>query len=204
MSRFTPAWFADLPDFTPRPCTKVVIVDSQVLSDPGSPTLRSDAAFDFLFQDPRIVLQIGDVVINETLNSVGIDDKGTEPDRKGRPVQVGPSHHRPGLPVALHQRMWEGQAALQAQGKLVLTRAMLPGQRSPITGWPRSSRMSADGEWGRKDARMLADALVRRLPVFIADQRCRDAFAIGLANPVLLAELKLHGLDAFAQRLFVG
>ena len=34
-------------------------------------------------------------------------------------VQVGPVTYRPGLPVALRPRMWEGQAALQAQGKLV-------------------------------------------------------------------------------------
>ncbi|HEY0419903.1 MAG TPA: hypothetical protein VGC80_10320, partial [Acetobacteraceae bacterium] len=178
---FTPAWLADLPEFGPRPGAKVVIVDNQVLSFRLLDG-RSDAVFDFLFQDPRIVLQIGDQVINETLNSVGIDDKGTEPDRRGRPVQVGPATYRPGLPLALHQRMWEGQAALQAQGKLVLNRAMLPSQRIAYYKLASLTENACGRRMGPKDARMVADALVRRIPVFTADQRCRDAFAVGLAN----------------------
>jgi hypothetical protein len=198
----TPGWFERLPRFRPGSDARVVIIDNQVLSYRLLDG-RSDPVFTFLFQDPRIILQIGGQTIDETLHSVAVDDRGTEPDRRGRPVRVGPETYRPGLPPDLHARMWQGQAALLAQGKLFLARAMLPVQRVAFNGLVPLIEAACGRRVGPKDARVVADALVRRIPVFTLDQRLRDGFTHGLANPVLAAELRRLDLAEFAAALFV-
>lgn len=200
---FTPDWFADLPLFRPGAAARVVIIDNQVLSYRLLDG-RSDALFNFLFQDPRLVLQIGGQTIDESLHSVAVDDKGTEPDRRGRPVRVGPETYRPGLPVALHRRMWEQQGALLAQGKLFLARAMSPAQRLVFDVLAPMIEACCGRRVGPKDARVVADALARRIPLFSLDNRLREGLAVGLLNPALAQELRRMGLDGFAARLFVG
>lgn len=199
----TPPWFGRLPDYSKRADTKVVIVDNQVLSYRLLDG-RSDPDYDFLFLDPRVVLQIGRQVIDETLRSVGIDDKGTEPDRRGRPIRVGPETYRPGLPVALHQRMWEGQAQLQAQGKLILVGAFAtPHQRMLYERLAALIEAACGRRMGPKDARVVADAMARRIPLYSGDGRARNALANGIRDVVLDAELRGAGLAGFAANMFL-
>jgi hypothetical protein len=205
-----PSWFSRLPEFKPRPGTKVVIVDNQVLSYRLLDN-RTNVDYDFLFSDPRVVLQIGRQVINETLHSVGIDDKGLKLnaddrpvlDAKGQPIRIGPVTYRPGLLSALHQRMWTGQAQLQERGKLVLVGAMYPAQRIVYGRLTTIIENVCGKGMGPKDARVIADALVRKIPLFSADNRARDAFTKGIASTVLSAELCATGLTAFAASMFV-
>ena len=198
-----PAWFAGLPLFRPGGPQRVVIIDNQVLSYRLLDG-RANPLFNFLFEDPSLVLQIGGQTMDETLHSVAVDDSGMEPDRRGRPRQVGPVTWRPGLPGPLNQAMWERQADLVMRGKLFLARAMPPPLRVAYDAlWP-----VIEGATGRRvgaqDARVLADALVRRIPVFTLDQRLRDGFAAGRPNAALRAELARLGLDGFVDGLFVG
>ncbi|RVT95682.1 hypothetical protein EOD42_15920 [Rhodovarius crocodyli] len=200
---FTPAWFEGLPMFRQGGAARVVIIDNQVLSYRLLDG-RSDEVFNFLFQDPRIVLQIGGQTMDETLHSVAVDDTGLEHDRRGRPTRVGPETYRPGLPAALNQRMWEQQGALVAQGKLFLARSMLPAQRLVFDVLAPMIHAACGRRVGPKDARVVADALARRIPLYSLDNRLRDGLAVGLLNQALARELQRLGLDGFAARLFVG
>ena len=199
----TPTWFNRLPDYSRRSGTKVVIIDNQVLSYRVLDG-RSDPDYDFLFLDPRIVLQIGRQVIDETLRSVGIDDKGTEPDRRGRPVRVGPVTYRPGLPIALHQRMWEGAAKLQDQGKLILVGSFINQHQCILYERLAALIEAACGRgMGPKDARVVADAIVRQIPLYSGDTRAQKALAAGINDAVLAAELRSAGLSTFAANMFL-
>ena len=198
-----PAWFNRLPPFGPRPGTRVVIVDNQVLSY-RLLDQRSTPDYDFLFEDPRIVLQIGRRVIQETLRSVGVDDTGIEPDARGRPQRVGPVIHRPGLPLHLHTMMWAGQARLQDEGKLILLGAMFPAQAIVYDRLLRTIEVACGRRVGGKDASVLADALVRGIPLYTDDGNCRTAFLRATtAEPALAAELRALNLTQFASNLFV-
>ena len=188
-----PPWFAGLPLFRPGGTSRVVIIDNQVLSYRLLDG-RSDPLFNFLFEDPSLVLQIGGQTMDEALHSVGNDD----------PTRPGPVMFRPGLPGPLNQRMWERQGDLVMRGKLFLARAMPPTQRVAYAAlWP-----VIEGATGRRvggqDARVLADALVRRIPVFSLDLRLRAGFAVGLGNAALTAQLAQLGLAGFVGGLFVG
>lgn len=200
----TPSWFARLPNYSRRPDTKVVIVDNQVLSYRLLDG-RTDADYDFLFLDPRVVMQIGRQVIDETLHSVGIDDRGIEPDRRGRPIRVGPETYRPGLPLALHQRMWEGQAQLQQQGKLILVGSFAnPHQRMSYERLATLIHAACGRNMGPKDARVVADAMVRRIPLYCGDGRARHALSAGLSRDVVLnTELRGASLSGFAANMFL-
>jgi hypothetical protein len=178
------------------------MIDNQVLSYRLLDG-RTDPEYDFLFEDPRLVLQIGRQVINETLNSVGVDDRGIEVNRRGRPVRVGPETYRPGLPIALHQRMWEGQAELQSREKLVLVGQMLPAQRIVFNRLAPLIETACSRGMGPKDARVVADALVRRIPLYSGDVNARHSFSRGVLDPTLSAELRASGLATFATTMFV-
>jgi hypothetical protein len=197
-----PAWFARLPPFPPRPERSVVIVDSQAMSYRLLDGRRTPD-YDFLFEDPRVVIQIGRRVIQETLRSVGVEDTGIERDARGNPIRVSPEVLRPGLPGPLNQRMWQQQARLQALGKLVLVGAMLPAQAIVYQQLARRIEATCGRNMGPRDAEVLADALVRRIPLFCDDNACRRAFANGLASEALNMELRAAGLDGFAATLFV-
>jgi hypothetical protein len=198
----TPAWFGTLPLFRPGGSQHVLIIDNQVLSYRLLDG-RSDPLFTFLFEDPRLVLQIGGQTIDESLHSVAVDDSGMENDRRGRPVRVGPVRLRPGLPADKNQMMWERQGDLMMRGKLFLARAMLPAQRQDFARlWPL-----IEGACGRRvgaqDARVVADALVRRIPLLTLDARLRAGFAHGQADGALTGEIARQGLAGFLPRLFI-
>ena len=53
---------------------------------------RRTPDYDFLFEDPRVVIQIGRRVIQETLRSVGVEDTGIERDARGNPIRVSPRY----------------------------------------------------------------------------------------------------------------
>ncbi|WP_426959757.1 hypothetical protein [Muricoccus radiodurans] len=199
-----PAWFNRLPAYSRRPGTRLVIVDNQVLSYRLLDGHR-DADYDVLFGDPRVVLQIGRMVIKETLRSVGIEDTGMEQDRRGRPVRVGPVIHRPGLPIALHRRMWEEQARLQDQGKLVLVGGFATEQQRILHDrFTALIDAGCNRNMGPKDAHVVAEALVRRIPLFCRDDRARRSFAAGVERGgALAAELHAANLAGFAATMFL-
>lgn len=204
LNGFTPAWFNQLPQWGRSSGRLAVMIDNQVLSYRVLDG-RSDPVFDFLFQDERIILLIGRQVIDETLHSVGVDDTGMEPDRRGRPRQVGPVVLRPGLPAELNRRMWEGAAALQARGKLMLTglTQMTPEQRTHYNVLAPLIQAASGRNMGEKDARVAADGLVRQVPIFTLDQRFRDSFQRAAQGGALQAQLTAYGLAGFAARLFL-
>jgi hypothetical protein len=201
---YTPAWFNQLPPLSRLAGRHAVMIDNQVLSYRVLDA-RSDPVLDFLFEDERIVLLIGRQVIDETLHSVGVDDTGIELDRRGRPQQVGPVVLRPGLPAALNQRMWEGVAALQARGKLVLAglSQMTTEQRARYNVLAPMIEAASGRNMGEKDARVAADGLVRQVPIYTLDQRFRDAFQRAMLSAALQTQLTAYGLAGFAARLFV-
>jgi hypothetical protein len=200
----TPEWFSRLPEFAPRPGHRVVIVDNQVLSYYLIDGKRDDPGSVFLMEDPRIIVQIGRQVINETLHSVGVADKWDEPDGRGgtrRVVVPGP-----GLPPALHRRMWEQMTALVARDKLVLAgiAQMTAEQRIRYDVLAPLIANLSGGGMGELDARVAADALVRRIPIYSLDRAFRKAYRAALPKIQLAECLRDYKLTEFAAHLFVG
>lgn len=201
-----PPWFDRLPAFRPQPERRVVIVDNQALSYYLLDGRRDPPELTFLFEDHRIVAQISRQVIDETLHSTGTVDSGMDTDRRGRPRRVGPVITGPGLPVALQEKMWLDLASLQARGQVVLSglTQMTPGQRAQYAELAAVIEQVSGRGMGGKDARVAADALVKRIPIFTLDARFRDTFGRVLNEEPLRACLAKYDLSAFAPGLFVG
>lgn len=198
-----PAWFARLPVFAPRPDRRVVIVDNQAVSYYLLDGRRDPPELTFLFEDHRVILQIGRQVIDETLHSTAVIDSGMEPDRRGRPRRVGPTILGPGLPGAMNQRMWEGLAALQARGQVVL-RGLAQMTAEDRNNYARLSLALHNAGVSEEDARVAADALVWRIPLFTLDHRFRNAAHGALNNAGVAALIREFGRTDFAPSLFVA
>lgn len=200
-----PVWFDQLPQWGRQSGRRALMIDNQVLSYRVLDG-RSDPMFNFLFEDERVVLLIGRQVIDETLHAIGVDDTGIENDARGRPHRVGPVVLRPGLPAALNQRMWEGMAALQGRGKLILTglSQMTSEQRTRYHVLAPMIEAASGRNMGGKDARVAADGLVRQVPIFTLDHRFRDAFGRAAQGAALRVQLTAYGLAEFAAHLFVA
>lgn len=206
-----PPWFARLPEFSRRPGHKTIIVDNQVFSYRFFGEGKPNRYRDFLFEDPRIIIQIGRQLIDELLHSVSVADDHLKRDKKnrpvldaeGHPVRLAPAAFAPGLPSKLHRTMWEQLGHLQEREKLVLVGAFATSEQWILFGRLSKSIEDSCGvnSMGPGDSRVIADALARRIPIFTEDKRQRDAFGFALANRKagLTKELEAVGLLDFAR-----
>ena len=202
--RDPPAWFNCLPMFESQPNRRVVIVDNQALSYYVLDGIR-DHDLDFVFEDRRVIAQIGRQVIDEALHSTGVVDSGIELDQRRRPEQIGPKILGPGLPGELNEKMWRGVTLLQARQQLLLSglTQMTAEQRARYeTLATVIERMSGRG-MREKDAHVASDALLRKTPIFSLDNNFYRAYHRALGEKPLQRCLAEYQLTEFANNLFV-
>jgi len=200
---YSAAWFEQLPRFRQQADQRVAIVDNQAISYYVLNGRRDPPELTFLFEDHRVVPRIGRRVIDETLHSTAVVDNGMEPDRRGRSRRVAPTILGPGLSGPVDQRMWEGLGALQARGKVVL-RGLTQTTARDRNVYERLSLALFNAGVSEEDARVAADALVWRIPIFTLDPRFRNAARGALTRAGVDGLITEFGLTAFAPNLFVA
>ena len=99
--------------------------------------------------------------------------------------------------------MWTGIAQLQQRGKLMMVGGMYPAQRIIYDRLAAIIENACGRRMGPKDARVIADALVRGIPLFSGDNRARTAFVRAMTGGVLSTELRNAGLTSFAANMFI-
>jgi hypothetical protein len=159
------------------PRRQLVAVDTNVWSDlfvrhNDTPAAR---ALQRLLDDPNAQLQIGRQQIDELLNN-------------------------PAFRVQDRSRMWETLGRLQDQGKLILagTSRMTP---TMLTQYQRLIPLLVAARVSEEDARVLADALVRRLQLLSRDDRFTNAIRGALNNPDVARYLRGEGLPNTLDRI---
>ena len=170
-----PAWFARLP-VSGRSGRRTVYADNNVLSNYLFETPTDDARF--LFEDNRIQVHLSRQVIDEALN-------------------------HPGLDVARRQQVWTRLGQLQQSGQVILsgTSAMTPPMLAAYRGLqPLLSRSGLSVE----DAAVVADAVVKRVPLYTQERRSRTGLENALRNPAVLAYLRANTLPDTIALILVG
>ena len=96
-----------------------------------------------------------------------------------------------------------GIKIVQERGKLVMVGGMYPAQGIIYDRLAAIIENACGRRMGPKDARVIADALVRGIPLFSGDNRARTAFARAMTGGVLSTELRNAGLTPFAANMFI-
>ena len=154
---------------------RTVIVDNNVIS-----TYLFRAPTDevrYLFESGNVRIQCGRQVIDEALN-------------------------HPGLDVTRRRKAWESLGTLQANGRLLLSGGtqMTPAMNAVYT---ELARLLAATNLSQPDARVLADAVVKRVPLLTLERRAKEALAKALVNAAVQRFLVEHGLPTSSDAILV-
>jgi hypothetical protein len=170
----TPSWLDRLPLAAGK---RTVIVDNDVLS--SYLFLRPPPTDDvrYLFESGSVRVQCGRQVIDEALN-------------------------HPGLNPNSRRTAWESLGKLQANGRLFLSGAT---QMTPAMSavYAELARLLAATNLSQTDARVLADAIVKRIPLLTLERRSKEGLAKALANAAVQRHLTQHGLPTASAAILV-
>jgi len=170
-----PPWFSSLPQLPGG--MRALCVDNDALSAYFFEA-SSDPELRAIFESPVIRLQCSRQVIDEALNS-------------------------PGLAPSARPAIWAALADYQARGRLFLsgTTQMTPAVLAvynELRGLFSASNLSAT------DAAVLADAIVKGIPLYTRERRARTGFFNALRNHKVKEFLTGHGLPTQADDVLVG
>lgn len=168
-----PGWAERLPSNSKH--RLLVAVDNNVLSNYLFEPVKDNVAY--LFGDPRIQIQISRQVIDEALNN---------------PVFDG----------AKRATAWKRLGELQENGKLFLsgTSQMTPGM---LSAYKELAELLGKVRVSEEDARVIADAIVKRVPIFTLDDRLIRALRSAFLNREVHAWLAGHALPTNADAVLL-
>jgi hypothetical protein len=170
----TPAWFARLP-LSSRNGRRMIALDNNAVSNYFYEAPAPDVRF--VFEEPSIQIQIGRQVIDEALN-------------------------HPGLAAERRPQIWAALGALQARGKLILSGVtQMTGHEQ--TAYRELQRLLL-ANLSRPDSAVVADAVVKRVPLLTIERRLRDGVDRALRNAAVQTFLTRNRLPNTAAQILVG
>jgi hypothetical protein len=170
-----PTWLNSLPR-SPKSGRRMVAVDNNAISDYYFRTPQP--AVRFVFEDSNVELHLCRQVIDEALN-------------------------HPDLTSASRRQIWTSLAALQAQGKVLLSgTAVMPPQM--MSNYRDLQQLLARSGLSREDAFVLADAVVKRVPLLTRDGGARTGAGNALRNREVQRFLTSRGLPNTEAQILVG
>jgi hypothetical protein len=170
----TPAWSSKLPLIRGQ---RTVVVDNNAISDYYVRGYRNDDLH-YLFEDATVRLFCGRQVIDEALNAPGL-----QPDTR--------------------RTLFEELGELQASGKLVLSGAsQMPAVM--LTTYQALAQLLATSALSAEDARIYADAIVKRIPLYTSERRNKLAIANAVRNRAVAAFLSGNGLPATPEAILAN
>jgi len=132
----------------------------------------------FAFEEPGLQIQCSRQAIDEALN-------------------------HPDFRVDRRREMWTRLAELQGRGKVFLsgTSQMTKAQ---LELYEKLTTLLSNAEVQKKDAPIVADAIVKRIPLLTLDQRLKNAVTSALRNAKVCDFLKDNSLPDSATVIFVS
>jgi hypothetical protein len=170
----SPPWLDRLPLAAGK---RTVCVDNDVISSYLFLRPPPTDEIRYLFESGNVRIQCGRQVIDEALN-------------------------HPGLPAASRRTAWESLGKLQANGRLYLSGAtqMTPAMSAVYT---ELARLLAATNLSQTDARVLADAIVKRIPLLTLERRSKEGLAKALANGAVQRYLTANTLPSVSDLILV-
>jgi len=169
-----PAWFARLP-LSRRTGRRTIALDNNAVSNYFFETPTPDVRF--AFEEPTIQIQIGRQVIDEALN-------------------------HPDLAAERRPQIWAALGELQARGKLILSGVThMTAQEQAAY---RDVQRLLLANLSQPDSRVVADAIVKRVPLLTIERRLRDGLERALRGPAVQTYLTRQGLPNAVAQILVG
>jgi hypothetical protein len=169
-----PAWFARLP-LSSRSGRRMIALDNNAVSNYFFEAPAPEVRF--VFEEPTIQIQIGRQVIDEALN-------------------------HPGLAGARRPQIWTELGELQARGKLILSGVThMTGHEQ--TAYRELQRL-LQANLSQPDSCVVADAVVKRVPLLTLERRLRDGLDRTLRGPAVQTFLARNRLPNTVAQILVG
>jgi hypothetical protein len=169
-----PPWFARLP-LSSRSGRRMIALDNNAVSNYFFEVPASEVRF--VFEEPSIQIQIGRQVIDEALN-------------------------HPGLAAARRPQIWTALGELQTRGKLILSGVThMTAHEQTVY---RELQRLLQANLSQPDSRVVADAMVKRVPLLTIERRLRDGLERALRGPAVQTYLTRHGLPNTVAQILVG
>jgi len=169
-----PPWFARLP-LSSRTGRRMIALDNNAVSNYFYEAPTTEVRF--VFEEPCIQINVGRQVIDEALN-------------------------HPGLAAARRPQIWAALGELQARGKLILsgTAHMTPNEQTAY----RELQRLLTANLSQPDAFVVADAIVKRIPLLTLERRLRDGLERALRGPAVQTFLTRNRLPNTVAQILVG
>ena len=169
-----PPWFARLP-VSRRTGRRTIALDNNAVSNYFFEVPAPEVRF--VFEEPSIQIQIGRQVIDEALNHLG-------------------------LAAARRPQIWTALGDLQARGKLILSGVTQMTAHEQAAYQELQRLLQAN--LSQPDACVVADAIVKQVPLLTLERRLRDGLGRALRGPAVQAFLTGRGLPNTVAQILVG